>query len=214
MARILNKIVYSTTPPQNENDLWICRNVFYMYKAGEWVPVKQNDASLILELKYFKGTNKLEFYYQNYSYKELEDLHKSGIGIIVTFGDGKYYYPEVTYQSGGGIILKCDSLNTDGTDPILTEKKIAIARTSERGDAAMVTTKKTTLQSKLNLSTINGKRLDTGEDILIEGTGGGSTIVVENKLDINSSNPVQNKVITEKFNEIETILTWNNYGGE
>ena len=213
MAKILNKIVYSNTPPPNENDLWICRNNFYMYKAGEWVPVKQSDASLILELQYVSGS-KIEQYKQNYSYTELEDLHKAGIGIIVTFGDGKYYYPEITFQSGGGLILKCDILSTDETDPTLTEKKIAIASTSEKGSIALVTTKKTTLQTKLNLSTINGKRLDTGENIVIEGTGGGSIITVESKLDINSINPVQNKVITEKFNEIETILTWNNYGGE
>lgn len=212
MARILNKIVYSTTPPQNENDLWICKNIFYIHKGEKWVPVKQSDASLILELKYVNGSNRLEYYSQNYSYRELKNLHTNGIGIIVTFGDGKYYYPEVTYLLDGGIILKCDILNTDETNPTLTEKKIAIAKTSERGDFALVTTKKTILQSKINLSTINGRRLDTGEDIIIEGTGGGSTIVVESKLDINSINPVQNKVITEKFNEIETILTWNNYG--
>ena len=213
MAKILNKIVYSNTPPPNENDLWICRNNFYMHKAGEWVPVKQSDASLILELQYVSGS-KIEQYKQNYSYTELEDLHKAGIGIIVTFGDGKYYYPEITFKSGGGLLLKCDILDTDDTDPTLTEKKIAIGSTSEKGSIALVTTKKTTLQTKLNLATINGKHLDTGENIVIEGTGGGSIITVESKLDINSINPVQNKVITEKFNEIETILTWNNYGGE
>lgn len=212
MARILNKIVYSTTPPHNENDLWINNGVFYMYKAGEWVPVKHSDANMLLDLKYVRGTEKISFYTINYSHDELKQLTTNNIGIIVTFGDGKYYYPEVTYQYEGNIMLKCDILNTDGDDPILTEKKIAIARNSKRGDAAIVTTKKTTLQSKLNLSTINGKRLDTGENIVIEGTGGGSTIVVEDKLNIKSVNPVQNRVITEKFNEIETILTWNNHG--
>ena len=210
MARILNKIVYSTTPPRNENDLWINNGVFYMYKAGEWVPVKHSDANMLLDLKYVRGTEKISFYTINYSHDELKQLTTNNIGIIVTFGDGKYYYPEITVLHNS-LVLKCEILDNTEGDPTLTLKKVAIAQGSKKEDLAVVTSKTTILQSKLTLSTINGHALDTGENIIIEGGTGGSTIVVEDKLDNTSSNPVQNKVITNKFNEIETILTWNNH---
>lgn len=41
------------------------------------------------------------------------------------------------------------------------------------------------------------------EDLYIEKVAGGSDITVDNKLSLTSTNPVQNKVLTEKFNELQ-----------
>lgn len=53
-----------------------------------------------------------------------------------------------------------------------------------------------------NLATINGKPLNEGGNIEIEGgSGGGASIEVDNKLSTTSENPVQNKVITAELNK-------------
>ena len=53
-----------------------------------------------------------------------------------------------------------------------------------------------------NLATINGKPLNKGGNIEIEGgSGGGASIEVDDKLSTTSKNPVQNKVITAELNK-------------
>ena len=37
MIKIYNKIIESVKPPENKNDIWLNKGIFYIYKQGEWV---------------------------------------------------------------------------------------------------------------------------------------------------------------------------------
>lgn len=73
--------------------------------------------------------------------------------------------------------------------------------------SSRVGTKQDTLVSGTNIKTVNGQSLLGEGDITIEGGGGGASVTVDDAFNPVSTNPVQNKVITEAMNEAQTALT-------
>lgn len=71
--------------------------------------------------------------------------------------------------------------------------------------SARVGTKQDTLVSGTNIKTVNGQSLLGSGDITIEGGGGGS-ITVDDAFNPESTNPVQNKVITAALGEAQTAM--------
>lgn len=61
--------------------------------------------------------------------------------------------------------------------------------------------KQDSLISGINIKTINGQDIIGSGNIEIAGSGEGGTITVDNKLDLNSVNPVQNKVIVQSLSK-------------
>lgn len=63
------------------------------------------------------------------------------------------------------------------------------------------------LESGTNIKTVNGQSLLGSGDITIEGGGGGASITVDDAFNPESTNPVQNKVITAALGEAQGTLT-------
>ena len=67
--------------------------------------------------------------------------------------------------------------------------------------------KQNTLVSGTNIKTVNGQSLLGEGDITIEAGGGGASITVDDAFNPESTNPVQNKVITAALGEAQGTLT-------
>lgn len=109
---------------------------------------------------------------------------------------------------GGGSITVDAELSETSENPVQNKVLTAVFNQAT-GTMEMISSrlgaKQDTLVSGKNIKTVNGQSLLGEGNIDIE--GGGASITVDDTFNPESTNPVQNKVITAVMNEAQTTLT-------
>ena len=131
--------------------------------------------------------------------QELQGQDANGGNIYKqTFSDGTVAYFTAPKGDEGSITL--DTTPTEGSQNPITSD--AVYHLDNR--------KQDTLVDGVNIKTINNIPLTGAGNINIEGSGGsGGTITVDRELSDTSTNPVENKVITEELNKKQKQINTN-----
>lgn len=136
------------------------------------------------------------------------DLPKTGNiqGDVWQVGDKEYAWNgDIWVELGFNVDLTPYIKTVDAEAKIATAKSEAIDSSKTYTDTQLVN-KQNTLVSGTNIKTINNQSILGSGNINIEGGGGGSTITVDSALSTTSTNPVQNKVITNTVNKKQDIF--------
>lgn len=144
---------------------------------------------------HFKGTK-----------PSIDDLPKTGNtqGDVWQVGDKEYAWNGTDWvELGFNVDLTPYIKTVDAEAKIATAKSEAISSSKTYTDT-QVAKKQDTLISGTNIKTINNQSILGSGNINIE--GGGSTVTVDTALSATSTNPVQNKIITNALNKKQDII--------
>lgn len=159
-----------------------------------------------------------------------------GPAVVLSLGDvtsGIEFESDDSISYFGSEIVNKKSLLNFITNGFSTEREHSLTITSYNGDIylndknglgckirrlyagtedtdavnlSQLKTKQDILVSGNNIKTINGQSILGSGNITIEGSGSGSTVIVDDDLSDTSTNPVQNKIVTASLNSKQSNL--------
>ena len=203
----------------------------YLYEDGIWnesaiadvESIIASGVNVALELGkngsnlYNPATGNL-IYLEDESYDDetkayLGSMVNASISIYVSFRFDERTIPDIIEKyarvSNGWVkeVISKVSEWTDETSESSDPVEAQLVYKTFKSFESMLEHKQERLVSGENIATVNGHSLLEGGDIVIEGGSGGGSGTVDDALSTTSTNPLQNKVITEELNKkVNSVL--------
>lgn len=144
-----------------------------------------------------------------------QDTLVSGTNIKTVNGQSLLGGGDITIEAGTDITVD-DDFSETSENPVqnrvitvaLNQAADTLTQMAQTlaGHTQAISHKQNTLVSGENIKTVNGQSLLGEGDITVEGGGGGASITVDDAFNPESTNPVQNKVITAALGEAQGTL--------